>query len=86
MFAAICALDEYYPTRTEAAIFNEHREVIARALPANSQWIDLGCGDGAKAHGWLDAAHARRYIGVDIAEPWLRSALAVETKDSRRVM
>ncbi len=76
LFTAICELDEYYPTRTEAAIFDDQRAAIARALPAHSQWIDLGCGDGAKARGWLDAAHVGRYVGVDIAEPWLRASLA----------
>ncbi len=75
LFTAICELDEYYPTRTEAQIFDTHREAITRALPADSQWIDLGCGDGAKSRGWLDVAHVCRYVGVDIAEPWLRHSL-----------
>ena len=76
LFGAICELDEYYPTRTEAQIFESHRRDIAASLPHGSQWVDLGCGDGAKARGWLEPAGARRYVGVDIAEPWLRSALA----------
>ena len=76
LFTAICELDEYYPTRTEAAIFDDQRAAIARALPPHSQWIDLGCGDGAKARGWLDPAQVSRYVGVDIAEPWLRASLA----------
>lgn len=75
LFTAICELDEYYPTRTEAAIFEGHRGDIAAALPVGSQWVDLGCGDGVKARGWLDPAQVRRYVGVDIAEPWLRSSL-----------
>ena len=75
LFTAICELDEYYPTRTEARVFARHRDAIAAALPAGSQWIDLGCGDGLKARGWLGPARVRRYVGVDIAEPWLRSAL-----------
>ena len=76
LFTAICELDEYYPTRIEAAIFDERRAAVAGALPPHSQWIDLGCGDGAKARGWLEPAHVRRYIGVDIAESWLRASLA----------
>ncbi len=75
LFTAICSLDEYYPTRTEASIFETHRGEIAAALPVGSQWVDLGCGDGAKARRWLGPAQVGRYIGVDIAEPWLRSAL-----------
>lgn len=79
LFSAICELDEYYPTRTEATIFETHRDDIAAALPSGSQWIDLGCGDGLKARGWLEPAQVRRYVGVDIAEPWLRSALVALT-------
>ena len=75
LFEAICRLDEYYPTRTEAGIFDRHRAAIAATLPAGAQWIDLGCGDALKSRDWLDPAQVRRYVGVDIAEPWLRSAL-----------
>ena len=75
LFTAICALDEYYPTRTEAGIFDQRRAEIARFLPSGAQWIDLGCGDGMKARGWLEPTLASRYVGVDIAEAWLRSAL-----------
>ncbi len=84
LFTAICELDEYYPTRTEARIFDTHRDVIVRALPADSQWIDLGCGDGAKARGWLDRARVRRYVGVDIAEPWLRASLVTLASERAR--
>ena len=75
LFTAICELDEYYPTRTEATIFERCRVDIAAALPRGAQWIDLGCGDGQKARGWLQPAGARRYVGVDIAEAWLRTAM-----------
>ena len=75
LFSAICELDEYYPTRTEARIFERERQAIAATLPTGSQWVDLGCGDALKSRGWLAPAQAQRYVGVDIAEPWLRSAL-----------
>ena len=84
LFSAICELDEYYPTRTEAQIFHAHREAIARALPGHSQWIDLGCGDGAKSRGWLEPAHVRRYVGVDIAESWLRASLTALASERAR--
>lgn len=76
LFDAICQLAEYYPTRTEAAIFAEHRADIVRHLPRAAQWLDLGAGDGAKAQDWLPAVHAYRYIGIDIAADWLRPAVA----------
>ncbi|TJZ77683.1 L-histidine N(alpha)-methyltransferase [Chitiniphilus eburneus] len=75
LYGAICTLDEYYPTRTEAAIFARHRRDIAARLPRNCQWVDLGCGDGAKAFDWLEHVAATRYVGVDIAEDWLRDTL-----------
>jgi dimethylhistidine N-methyltransferase len=75
LYEAIVALDEYYPPRLEAAIFERHQREIAAALPPAAQLVDLGCGDGVKARRWIEAAQVRRYVGVDIAEPWLRSAL-----------
>lgn len=76
LFTAICRLDEYYPTRTEAQIFTEHRAAIAEQLPANMQWIDLGCGDCSKTQKWLSAITPARVIGVDIAGEFLQSSLA----------
>jgi len=76
LFTAICKLDEYYPTRTEAAIFAEHRDAIAEHLPARMQWIDLGCGDCGKTRYWLDAIRPARLVGVDIAGEFLQSSLA----------
>ncbi|MGY8811196.1 MAG: L-histidine N(alpha)-methyltransferase [Pseudomonadales bacterium] len=76
LFTAICLLDEYYPTRTEAQIFNQHRDAIAAQLPANMQWIDLGCGDCNKTQSWLPAISPARVVGVDIAGEFLQSSLA----------
>lgn len=81
LFAAICALDEYYPTRTEAAIFARDRAEIAGALPRAAQWIDLGCGDCAKSRDWLAVVEPARFIGVDIADSWLRTSLAALASD-----
>ncbi|WP_304639601.1 L-histidine N(alpha)-methyltransferase [Pseudomonas sp.] len=75
LFTRICELDEYYPTRTEAAIFRSCAEDIAAALPSGAQWIDLGCGDCAKSRLWLEQIHASRLVGVDIAGEFLQSAL-----------
>jgi L-histidine N-alpha-methyltransferase len=53
LFGAICELPEYYPTRTERAIFVLHREEIATAVGAGRQFVDLGAGDCCKAESWL---------------------------------
>lgn len=76
LYAAICQLDEYYPTRTEAAIFATHRTAIAEALGAVDTFVDLGAGDCAKAAGWLPVLRPRRYLAVDIALASLETALA----------
>ena len=34
LFTAICELDEYYPTRTEAALFDRYRERIGNGRSA----------------------------------------------------
>jgi dimethylhistidine N-methyltransferase len=75
LYGAIVALDEYYPPRLEAAIFDQHRSAIAAALPLRGQWVDLGCGDGLKSWRWIEALRPARYVGVDIAEPWLLATL-----------
>jgi len=76
LYAAICELPEYYPTRTERAIFAGHREAIARAIGIGSQFVDLGAGDSCKAEGWLPFVAPSRYLAVDAAEDALARSLA----------
>ena len=76
LFEAICALPEYYPTRTEKSILTEHRDAIVRAAGAHKQLVDLGAGDCAKAALLLPAMRARRYVAVDIAVEAIAPALA----------
>jgi dimethylhistidine N-methyltransferase len=67
LYGAICELPEYYPTRTERAIFDAHRVAIANAIGTGSQFVDLGAGDGAKAEEWIPFLVPSRYLAVDIA-------------------
>lgn len=76
LFTRICELEEYYPTRTEAAIFAQHAGDISAALANHAQWIDLGCGDCSKSRRWLEHITPARLIGVDIAGDFLQSCLA----------
>jgi dimethylhistidine N-methyltransferase len=76
LYGAICQLPEYYPTRTEAAIFREHRLAIAQAMGMGRQFVDLGAGDCCKAEAWLPFVNPARYIAVDIAGPEIERALA----------
>ncbi len=76
LFAAICEVDEYYPTRTERSIFERYREAIAAAVGAGVQLIDLGAGDGRKAEQWFEVLRPQRYVAVDIAAPSVAATLA----------
>ena len=49
LYGAICELPEYYPTRTERAIFEQHRAAIAGAVGHGGQLVDLGARDCDKA-------------------------------------
>lgn len=76
LYAAICELPEYYPTRTERTIFAEYREAIAGAIGTGGQFVDLGAGDCCKAEGWLPFVMPSRYFAVDFAEDALARSLA----------
>ena len=79
LFDAITALEEYYPTRTEAAIMATHAEAIAAAVVrvagANTTLVDLGAGNGEKAARLFGPVQPRRYVAVDISVDFLRGAL-----------
>lgn len=81
LYAAICQLDEYYPTRTERAIFDANRAEITACVGAVDTLVDLGAGDSRKAEGWLPYIRPSRYLAVDIAAAALESALARLERD-----
>ncbi len=76
LFEAICGLDEYYPTRTEAAIFARHGADIAHAVGPGSTLIDLGAGNCAKAASLFPLLHPAQYVAVDISYDFLSESLA----------
>jgi L-histidine Nalpha-methyltransferase len=76
LFDAITELPEYYPTRTEAAIFTAQREVLASTLPSGACLVDLGAGSCAKAAGLFGAVKPSQYIAIDISANYLRDVLA----------
>ena len=79
LFDAITELDEYYPTRTEAAILAQHGEAIAAAARASTgphaTLVDLGAGNCAKAARLFGPLAPARYVAVDISVDFLREAL-----------
>jgi dimethylhistidine N-methyltransferase len=75
LFEAITRLPEYYPTRTEAAIFSRHREAIAASVGAGRVLVDLGAGNCAKAARLFESLRPAQYVAVDISEDYLRDAI-----------
>jgi dimethylhistidine N-methyltransferase len=75
LFEAICELPEYYPTRTEAAIFEQHGADIARAIGPGTTLIDLGAGNCAKAAKLFPLLHPAQYVAIDISHDFLRESI-----------
>ncbi|MEO7031169.1 MAG: L-histidine N(alpha)-methyltransferase [Herbaspirillum sp.] len=76
LFEAICALPEYYPTRTEAAIFAAHATEIAQRSGHGTTLIDLGAGNCAKAARLFPTLQPTQYVALDIATDFLHDAVA----------
>jgi dimethylhistidine N-methyltransferase len=75
LFDAITELDEYYPTRTEAAILAAEQGAIAAAAGSGRTLIDLGAGNCEKAARLFGVLRPPRYVAVDISVEFLRQAL-----------
>jgi dimethylhistidine N-methyltransferase len=75
LFEAICELPEYYPTRTEAAIFAAYGEDIARRVGTGSTLIDLGAGNCAKAASLFPLLKPQQYVPIDISRDFLNEAV-----------
>jgi L-histidine Nalpha-methyltransferase len=77
LFEQICELPEYYPTRTERLILEQHAAEIIGQTGAG-ELVELGSGSADKARILLDAmAEAgtlRRYVPLDVSEQMLQSA------------
>ena len=75
LFEAITELPEYYPTRTEAAIFACHGSDMAAHVPGGATLVDLGAGNCQKAASLFASLVPCRYVAVDISVNFLRNAL-----------
>ena len=79
LFDAITELDEYYPTRTEGAIFERHGREMAEAvhqrLGSGPTLVDLGAGSCEKAARLLPVLTPARYVAIDISADYLGTAL-----------
>jgi dimethylhistidine N-methyltransferase len=86
LFAAITALPEYYPTRSEIAILRAHAVEMAADVPAPAALIEFGAGAAEKARILLAAApHIATYVPVDISAQFLAEEAARLTRDLPRL-
>ena len=77
LFDRICALEEYYPTRTETALLTEHVGRIGAAIGPNATILEFGSGSSTKTAILLDALDSpRAYVPIDISHEHMTTAAA----------
>ena len=75
LFAKICNLEEYYPTRTEIRILSEHSREIAEVIGAGRILIEYGAGSLDKVRILLDAlSNLVAFVPIDISHSYLMAA------------
>jgi dimethylhistidine N-methyltransferase len=74
LFDRICELPEYYQTRTELKILQDHAYEIATLIGDDAELIEFGAGALKKVRIILDAARRMpAYVPVDISGDYLRA-------------
>ena len=76
LFDRICALEEYYLTRTELAILREHLPGIAEVLGPGVRVIEPGAGSGIKTELLLEGlVDPVEYLPIELSEEALDAAV-----------
>src|ERR1700749_4467727 len=76
LFDAICALPEYYQTRTETMLLTRHAGEIAALMGDGIEIVEYGAGSLRKVRILLDALPAARaYTPLDISGDYLASVV-----------
>ncbi len=82
LFDSICELPEYYLTRTELAIMEEHSEEMAQLIGPQAALVEFGSGTSFKTRLLLDHLVAPwAYVPVDIAREHLFDAASTLARD-----
>jgi dimethylhistidine N-methyltransferase len=74
LFERICGLPEYYPTRTEIAILDNHANDIRDAVGRNALLIEFGSGSSRKIRCLLDHLDPSGYVAIEISREQLLEA------------
>src|SRR5262245_55786180 len=75
LFDQICALPEYYPTRTELRILRAHAAEMVDALGPETLLIEYGSGSSVKTRLLLDRlVRTVAYVPVDVSREHLLAA------------
>ena len=67
LFESITELPEYYLTRTETGILENHRDDLARWVGPDACLVEYGSGSSAKTRILLEACRPAAYVPVDIS-------------------
>ena len=82
LFDAICELEEYYPTRTEAAILRASAHQIAPLIGPGTILFEPGAGSATKTRLLLDALEAPlAYVPADISAEHLNGTVVSLRRD-----
>jgi dimethylhistidine N-methyltransferase len=76
LFDQICALPEYYQTRTETGLLDRHAGEIAHLMGEDVEILEFGAGALKKIRILLDSASVRAYSPLDISGAYLREVVA----------
>jgi dimethylhistidine N-methyltransferase len=76
LFERICALPEYYQTRTETALLTRHAGEIAQLMGDGVEVLEFGAGALKKVRLLLDTGAVRAYSPLDISGAYLREVVA----------
>jgi L-histidine N-alpha-methyltransferase len=77
LFEEICALPEYYPTRTELGLLRDHATELAALAGPRAEIVELGAGSSVKARLLLESLpEPESYLPVDISAVYLTEQAA----------
>jgi dimethylhistidine N-methyltransferase len=84
LFELITGLPEYYPTRTERRLLEQHGREISRLTAGGRVVVEFGSGSSSKTPLLLTAVSASGYVPIDISGEFLQaSAKAVAERFPR---